>query len=50
MCSRRVDPNHDMVMVVHDGIGTQIDSKYRTHLLDTIHNPLAAVLEVKTGQ
>ena len=36
-------------MIVHDGVSTQVDGKYRTHQLDTIHNPLAAVFEVKAG-
>ena len=48
--TRSVDPNHDVVVVVHDGVGTQVNGKYRTYQLDAIHNPLAAVLEVEAGQ
>ena len=46
----RVNPNHDVVVLAHNSIGTQINIKYRKHQLDTIHNPLPAVFEVKTGQ
>ena len=42
-------PNHDVVMVVHDGVGTQINGKHRTHQLDAVHNPLATVFKIKAG-
>ena len=45
--TRGVDSNHDVVVIVHDGIGTQVNGEYRTDQLDTIHDPLAAVFEVK---
>jgi hypothetical protein len=35
---------------MHDGIGTQVNGKYRTQQLDTVHNPLAAVFKVKAGK
>ena len=47
LCS--VDANHDVVMVTHDGVGTQVNGKYRTQQPDAIHDPLAAVFEVKAG-
>ena len=37
-------------MVVHDCVGTQVNGKYGAHQLDAIHNPLAAVFEIKAGQ
>ena len=37
-------------MVVHDGVGTQVNGKYRTDPLDPIHNPLTAVFKVEAGE
>jgi hypothetical protein len=36
-------------VVAHDGVGTQVNGEYRTQQLDSINDPLAAVLEIKTG-
>ena len=45
-----VNPDHDVVMVAHDGVGTKIDRENGTQQLDAIDDPLAAVLEVKACQ
>ena len=37
-----------MVVIAHDGIGTQIDREYGAQQLDTIHDPLATMFEVET--
>jgi hypothetical protein len=34
-------------MVAHNGVGTQVNGKYRTQQFDTIDDPLAAMFEVK---
>jgi len=47
LCLISIDPNHDVVMVAHDGVGTKIDRKYRAQQLDAIDDSLAAVFEVK---
>ena len=33
----------DMVVIAHDGIGTQVDGRDRAQQLDAIDDPLAAV-------
>ena len=37
-----------MIMVAHDGIGAQINSKYGAQQLDAIDDPLAAMLKIKS--
>jgi hypothetical protein len=36
-------------MVIHNGIGAQINSEHATQQLDAIDNPLATVFKVKPG-
>jgi len=44
-----VYPNHDVVVIAHNGVGTQVNGKNRTKQLDAIDDPLAAVFKVETG-
>ena len=44
-----INSNHDVVVIVHDGIGTQIDREHPTEQFDAVDDPLATVLEVKIG-
>jgi len=36
-------------MVIHDGVGTQVDGENRTEQFDAIDDPLAAMFKVKAG-
>ena len=36
-------------MIIHDGIGTQINGEHATQQLDAVDNPLPTVFEVKAG-
>ena len=42
-----INSNHDVV--IHDGIGTQINREHLTEQFDAVDDPLAAVFEVKAG-
>jgi hypothetical protein len=44
-----INLHHDVVVIVHNGKGTQIDREYRTHQFDAIDDPLAAVRKVKSS-
>jgi hypothetical protein len=44
-----IDPNDDMVMIMQNGVGTQVDGKDGGQQFDSINDPLAAVFEVEAG-
>ncbi len=45
----RIDANNDVVVVMQNGKGAQVNRKDRRKVFDAIHNPLTAVFKIKTG-
>lgn len=45
-----IDMNHDVVVIAHNGIGTQINGEHRAQEFDSVDDPLAAVFKIKTGE
>jgi len=44
-----INPDHNVVVITHHRISTQINRKHRAKQFDAIHDPLSAVFEIKTG-
>jgi hypothetical protein len=45
-----IDPNDDMVMIMQNGIGTQLNGKHGGQQFDAINDPLATMFKVKAGK
>lgn len=45
-----IELDDDVIVITHDGIGTQINCKYLGKQLHSVNNPLPPVLKVVSGQ
>jgi hypothetical protein len=45
-----VDPNYDVIVIAHNGIGAQVNGKHRASQLDAIHNPQGKYCRLFVGR